>query len=213
MEECNCKNQGKVRPNETCLFCCHKHLAGALALSNDYIKEDINLLRVASQIQLAAWHFDKNFEHLVFRCQFIIDKILSFQNFKKELIELVEHSFQLLKDNKNNNFLYLNTNIASLEGLKPSYHKGMLCVANAVELYNYEDQYQEVNESYVIGQLLLASWHFQNDYKNYSMKCRIIYNKFNNGKFKITELIEFRNFLWQKYKQENCISKNDLFNL
>lgn len=211
--ECNC-NSKKVRPNETCLFCCHKHLASALALINDYLKDDLNLLRAASQIKLAAWHFDKNFEDFVKRCNIIIDKIFAFQSFKTDLISLTEDTWELVKDpNLNKSFPYFNTNITALTSLKPSFTEGMLNVANAVELYYYEDQYQEINESYVIGQLNLATWNFQKDYQNYSMKCRLMYNKFNTASFKIDELIEFSKFLWQKYKFENCITKNDLFNL
>ena len=53
----------------------------------------------------------------------------------------------------------------------------MLCVSNAIELFYYENTYQSINFSYMIGQLTLASWHFQKDYKNYSLKLRILYNK------------------------------------
>ncbi len=82
----------------------------------------------------------------------------------------------------------------------------MLCVSNAIELYNYEYGYEEINRSYVLGQMILASWHFKTSYPNYSLKCHMIYNKINSDKFIMNELIEFRDLLWKKFKIENCIS-------
>ena len=74
-ETCNCSSNNKVKPNETCLFCCHKHLAAALALTNESFLDDSILLRIASQIQLAAWHFDKNYLEYVNECKRIILRI------------------------------------------------------------------------------------------------------------------------------------------
>lgn len=213
MKECDCKSSNKIKANETCLFCCTKHLSAAVALTNDYLINDINLLRAASQIKLASWHFDKNFENFANRCNQIVNKILNLNKFKDDLVKLTNDTWTLLKENKNKNFLYYETNISSLEGLKPSFSDGMLCISNAIELYNYEAGYEDVNQPYVIGQLILAAWHFQNHYKNYALKSRLIYNKINSDMFKISELIEFRDFLWKKFKQENCIIHNDLLNL
>lgn len=207
-ETCDCSSNNKVKPNETCLFCCHKHLAAALALTNESIFDDSILLRIASQIQLAAWHFDKNYLEYVNECKRIILNVLYFKEFKTNLINLTESSWNLYLKNKNIKHQYFNTDISSLEGIDQNYLNGMLCVSNAIELFYYENTYQSINFSYVIGQLVLASWHFQKKYKNYSLKLRILYNKIDLNTFNINELIEFKNFLWKKYKDN--FSADDL---
>ena len=65
----------------------------------------------------------------------------------------------------------------------------------------YESSYKEVNVSYIIGQLTLGSWHFQKDYKIYSQRMKILYNKINLDVFNIEELEEFKSLLWKKYKE------------
>lgn len=200
MEKCTCTTN-KVRPNETCLFCCHKHLAAALALTNNSLIDDTLLLRIASQIQLAAWHFNKNYLNFVERCQKIIKKVLFFEEFKSELIKLVEDTWDLYSKNKNIKYQYYNIDISKLENINQNYLNGMLCVSNAIELFSYENTYQDINLSYVIGQLVLAAWCFQKEYKNYALKTRIIYNKINLNNFDINELEEFKNILWKKYKK------------
>lgn len=204
--QCICASN-KIKPNETCLFCCHKHLAAALALTNEELLNDELLLRIASQIQLAAWHFDKNYIEYVKECKNIINKILTFNLFKEDLITLVEESWELYLNKKGVKHSYFNTNINSIENIDQNYLDGMLCVSNAIELYKYEEHYKNVNLSYVIGQLTLASWHFQKNYKNYSLKLRIIYNKINTNTFNINELEEFKIYLWKKYKQNFSYKK------
>lgn len=199
-ETCNCSSNNKIRPNETCLFCCHKHLASALALTNESLLDDSILLRIASQIQLAAWHFDKNYLEYVNECKRIIINVLTFKEFKKDLIALTESSWDLYLKNKNIKHQYFNTDISSLENIDQNFLEGLLSISNAIELFSYENTYESINFSYVIGQLTLASWHFQKDYKNYSLKLRILYNKIDLTSFKINELIEFKEFLWKKYK-------------
>lgn len=199
-KHCNCKST-KIKPNETCLFCCHKHLAAALALTNEEILNDNLLLRIASQIQLAAWHFDKNYIEYVKECKNIINKVLSFNLFKDNLIQLTENTWNLYSSNKNIKHQYFNTDVSKIENIDQNYLDGMLCISNAIELYKYEESYKDINMSYIIGQLTLASWHFQKNYKNYSLKTRIFYNKINSNNFDISELEEFKNLLWKKYKE------------
>lgn len=201
MENCNCKSL-KIKPNETCLFCCHKHLAAALALTNNELFNDELLLRIASQVQLAAWHFDKNYIEYVKECKNIINKILSFNLFKENLIKLTENTWKLYLKDKNIKHPYYNTDISKIENIDQNYLEGMLCISNSIELFKYEEDYKDINMSYIIGQLTLASWHFQKNYKHYSLKSKIIYNKINLENFDINELEEFKSFLWKKYKKD-----------
>ena len=205
MENCICSSN-KVKPNETCLFCCHKHLAGALALTNEELFNDELLLKIASQIQLAAWHFNKNYLEHVKECKRIINKVLSFELFKEDLKNLTENTWNLYLDRKNIKHPYFNIDISNIENVDRNYLDGMLCVSNAIELYSSESSYKKVNMSYIIGQLVTGSWHFQKDYKNYEQRLRIIYNKINTDNFNIKELEEFKSLLWKKYK-ENFSSK------
>lgn len=200
MSECNCKKSSKTRPNETCLFCCNKHLSAALALLNNCnSNQNENILRVASQIKLASWHFNINFNEESNECNSIIQKILNFQNIKNDLINLIEHTWNLLNSNKNTSFEYHNTDVNIKDNKLTDFLNGLLCISNAIELYQYESSYKDVNMSYILGQLILASWQFQKNYKDYSIKLRAIYNSINNENLNIDELIEFKSFLWKKY--------------
>lgn len=212
MSKCSCSNN-KIYPNETCILCCKKHIAAALALSNEFRILDINLLRAASQLKLASWHFNDNLPNYADLCNDIIIKIINFQHFKDDLLKINSMFLNDALTLDANSFEYKNTNINLLEGVKPDFKLGMLCISNSIELYYYEDSYKDINKQYVLGQLIMASWHFQKHYKNYSLKTRLIYNKLDAESFKIDELIEFRDLLWKKYKDENCISNLYIQNL
>lgn len=199
MEKCICTSN-KIKPNETCLFCCQKHLSAALALTNELNSiYDENLLRVASQIKLASWHFNTNFLMEKEKCDEIIQKILSFHEFKNELIELVNQSYELFKLKNKKSFNYQDININIKDKNLSNYLNALLCISNSIELYKYEASYEEINMPYILGQLILASWIFQSFNKNYSLKIRSIYNEIKNNNFKIKELEEFKSFLWKKY--------------
>lgn len=199
MEKCVCTSN-KIKPNETCLFCCQKHLSAALALTNELNSiYDENLLRVASQIKLASWHFNTNFLIEKEKCDEIIQKILSFHEFKNELIELINHSYKLFNSNKNKTFNFNDIDINKKNINLSNYLNALLCISNSIELYKYEISYKDINMPYILGQLILASWLFQSVDKNYSLKIRVIYNEIKNDNFKIEELEEFKTFLWKKY--------------
>jgi hypothetical protein len=77
---CNRKDD-KVKPNDTCLFCANKHISGAKALYNgDY--RSINTLRIIAQLIMASWHYNEQFSKEKDICLYIVDLILTRQEYK-----------------------------------------------------------------------------------------------------------------------------------
>lgn len=195
---CHYSNPGeKTKPYETCLYCAQKHLASALSMSVfDLTGRNSILLRIASQVQLAAFHFGTKYPNEYEKCIFIVNEILSLKEYKNDLTNLTEISWEklsseVMKDVEFHEELLLKT--------EKSFKFGCLHVSNAIEMLKFEADYKHINYSYAIGQLVLANWVFQNFDKSLADECRELYHDVEMETINIENIETFRNKIWNIY--------------
>lgn len=186
----------RTRPFETCLYCAQKHLSSALAMSVfDFTGKNPIVVRIASQVQLAAWHFGNTYSNEYDRCLKIINNIFQLKPYKEQLTELTEISWNDLSISLKHFSDDENILIKSDKNFKAA----CLHVANAVELLKFEKNYQNINYSYAVGQLVLANWIFEDIDKSLADKCRSMYHDVELENLNLEDFEVFRNSLWDRY--------------
>jgi hypothetical protein len=195
--KCDCQSNPKIKPFDACLFCAHKHASVALSLTNFLIDhKSIIALKICSQLNLSKWHLSNNFFNLIKENEQIVQKILSLKNFKNDLTKYVENLWFAIIDENFENIEIDNTTI--FKDLNYSFENGMLAISNSIELLKFENSYKNINISYAIGQLVFASWCFQDIDINVSNKCRHFYKELeiNYSNEIIKEMNMFLQKLW-----------------
>jgi len=137
-----------IDPFETCQFCALKHLGYAIVLINDFEE-----LRGISQIYLAYKHLEKSFKEEAKKCfEIITDYFYSHIDINKleELIKDVQKLTELKEEVDEDEGLNLEKNL-------DLYFRSALYILAAIELFNYEVGYQDINTPFVIGLLQKAA--------------------------------------------------------
>lgn len=137
-----------IQPFETCQFCALKHLGYAIVLINDFEE-----LRGISQIYLAYKHLEKSFKEEAKKCfEIITDYFYSHIDINKleELIKDVQKLTELKEEVNEDDGL-------NLEKKLDIYFRAALYILAAIELFDYEVGYQDINTPFVIGLLQRAA--------------------------------------------------------
>lgn len=194
---CTCNSTVKIKPFEVCVHCAHKHLSTALAISSfNSNPKDPLVVRVASQIQLGAWHLQHVYENEYNNCLSIIKNIFNLKDYKNDLRNLVELSWELLEKNR---MVGNDSDEAIMNQTENNFYSACLHVANAIELLKYETKYKEINYSYAIGQLVLANWILQNYDLTLVNECRSLYHNIEMNEINLSKIENFRNHLWDSH--------------
>lgn len=196
---CSCLQNIKVKPNEFCIFCVHKHLTTALSLS-EFVTNEKRVVdyRIAAQVNLAILHLidkAKDYENEIVICRNIIFNVINKKEYFSDLNKIVDYFW------KESN---------SIEPIRLKYEEkkeidnnsiefALLKMSIAIELMKYEISYENVNYSTAIGQLVNAGWVLNNIDKQLSEQCRNIYHDIENRQADISKIESFRFHLLNKY--------------
>jgi len=160
-----------IQPFETCQYCALKHLGYSIVLINDH--EEI---RGVSQIYLAYKHLERSFKEEAKKCfKIITDYFYSHidMNDLEDVIKDVQKLTEIKEDVKESDPLNLENNLER-------YFKAGLYILAAIELFNYEVGYQDINTPFVIGLLQRSIEEpIESDY-NFAMFQRLIRQEWKN---------------------------------
>ena len=196
MKTCSCLNNIKIKPDEFCIQCVHKHLASAFALTDFIADENDKLMpRIAAQVCLALFHLKpkiKEYADEINACKWIIQKILSRTQQIQEWVVVLKNLTASVWKNEKFQFKEQIVELTDREDL-------ILKLSNAIELINFEPSYELVNISLAIGQLVLATW----DFKKLGMmtemnECREIYVSLETKKPMTELLMLMRSRIWKQ---------------